>query len=38
MYSLAMELMKAAHPEDESTSLVLALLFAWAFPGALKVI
>lgn len=38
MYSLATELMKAAHPGDESTSSVLALLLAWAFPGASKMI
>lgn len=28
--------MKAAHPEAEKASLILALLFTWAFPGALK--
>lgn len=29
--------MEAAHPEAEKASLVLVLLFTWAFPGALKI-
>lgn len=38
MYTLTTTLsMEAAHPEAEKTSLIIVLLFTWAFPGALKI-